>query len=60
MIQEIWGRPVRAGQSFSAAYIIGYFDSIEEMERVYDRHRGAVDLQVDREGWRLSHQQPRQ
>jgi hypothetical protein len=39
-IEEIGGYRVRAGGSFSAAYVIGFFDSIGEMERVYDAHRG--------------------
>ncbi len=54
MIQEFGGRPVPAGGSFSAAFIVGYFDSIEEMHTVYDRHRGATALAVSPDGWRLS------
>lgn len=53
MIEEIHGRPTRAGDSFSAAHIVGYFDSIEEMHAVYDRHRGHTGLVVDAAGWRL-------
>src|SRR6266581_4478761 len=30
-IEEIGGRPIKAGESFGAAFIVGYFDSIEEM-----------------------------
>jgi hypothetical protein len=51
-IEEI-GRPVKAGGSFGAAYIVGYFDSIEEMERVYDEYAGHSGLQVDAQGWKL-------
>ncbi|MCP5117349.1 MAG: hypothetical protein GY953_41525 [bacterium] len=40
-IQELHGRPVKAGESFGAAYVVGYFDDVSEMERVYDRYRGA-------------------
>jgi hypothetical protein len=54
MIQEFGGRPVRPGESFSAAFIVGFFDSIEEMERVYDAHAGHVGLEVDARGWRLT------
>jgi hypothetical protein len=54
MIEEIHGRPVRAGQSFSAAHIVGYFDTIEDMHRVYDRFRGHTGLAVNRSGWRLT------
>ena len=53
MIQEIGGRPIRAGESFGAAYIIGYFDSIAEMERVYDRYAGHRHIHADASGWRL-------
>ena len=53
MIQEFGGRPVPAGGSFSAAFIVGYFDSIEEMHAVYDRYRGATALAVGPDGWRL-------
>lgn len=53
MIEEFGGFPIRAGQSFSAAFIVGYFDSIEEMEKVYDQHAGARELVVDNGRWEL-------
>ena len=53
MIEEIGGRPTRAGESFGAAFIVGFFDSIEEMETVYDRHAGATGLEVGDDGWKL-------
>lgn len=53
MIEEIHGRPTRAGESFSAAHIVGYFDSIEEMHALYDRYRGHTALSADETGWRL-------
>jgi hypothetical protein len=53
MIEEIGGRPIRPGQSFGAAYIVGYFDSIEEMEREYDKYSGHSAIEVDARGWRL-------
>jgi hypothetical protein len=53
LIEEIGGRPIKAGESFGAAYIVGYFDSIAEMERVYDRHAGRTGLAVDDKGWRF-------
>ena len=46
-IQEIGGCRVEAGEDLSAAYVIGWFDSIEEMHAVYDQHRGATGLDVD-------------
>jgi hypothetical protein len=54
MIQEIGGRPVRAGETFGAAYIIGYFDSIEEMEKVYDEFAGCQGLEASEKGWKLT------
>ena len=39
MIEEFGGRPIRAGESFGAAFIVGFFDSIEEMNEVYDQLR---------------------
>jgi hypothetical protein len=53
LIEEIGGRPIRPGQSFGAAFIVGYFDSLEEMHRIYDRYAGHDDLEVDSAGWRL-------
>lgn len=53
MIEEIHGRPVKAGESFSAAHIVGYFDTIDEMHAVYDQHKGHTALEVDESGWRL-------
>jgi hypothetical protein len=53
MIQEFGGRPIKAGESFQAAYIIGYFDSIDEMNKLYDRHKGTVGLDVTKDGWKL-------
>lgn len=53
MIEEFGGRPVKAGESFSAAFIVGYFDSIAEMELVYDRHKGRTSLEVTPDGWEL-------
>jgi hypothetical protein len=53
MIEEIHGRPVKAGESFSAAHIVGFFDTIEEMHKVYDRNKGHTALSADPSGWRL-------
>jgi hypothetical protein len=40
-IEELHGRPVKAGEVFGAAYIVGWFDDIPSMERTYDRYKGA-------------------
>jgi len=54
MIEEIHGRQVNAGDSFSALHVVGYFDSTDAMHRVYDRYRGNRALSVDATGYRLS------
>jgi hypothetical protein len=54
MIQEIGGRPVKPGDTFGAAYVIGYFDSVRDMERVYDQYRGTRGLKVDASGYQLT------
>ena len=51
MIEEFGGRPVKAGESFSAAFIVGYFDSIDEMHKVYDEHKGFTGLTVSEKSW---------
>jgi hypothetical protein len=53
MIEEIYGHPIKAGESFSAAHIVGYFDSVEQMHAVYDRYKGHRGLIVDASGWQL-------
>jgi hypothetical protein len=53
MIEEIHGKPVKAGESFSAAHIVGWFDDIEAMNKVYDRHKGHTALAADNSGWKL-------
>jgi hypothetical protein len=52
-IQEIGGRNVAAGESFGAAYAIGYFDTIAEMEQTCEQYRGATGLDVAEDGFRL-------
>ncbi len=53
MIEEIHGKPTRAGDSFSAAHIVGYFDTIEEMHALSDQYKGHTGLAADASGWRL-------
>jgi hypothetical protein len=53
MIEEVHGKRVKAGESFSAAHIVGYFDTVEEMHRVNDRYKGHTALTADASGWRL-------
>jgi len=52
-IEEIGGRPIKAGESFGAAFIVGYFDSIKEMEETYDQYKGFTQLETGAGGWQL-------
>ena len=54
MIEEFGGRPIKASESFSAAFIVGYFDTIDEMHLVYDRYLGKTGLKIDASGWQLT------
>ena len=53
LIEEFGGRSIKPGESFSAAFIVGFFDSILEMEKVYDRYAGATGLEVTERKWKL-------
>jgi len=52
LVLEIHGRPTKAGQSFSAAHIVGYFDTIDQMHAVYQQYKGYTTLTADQSGWR--------
>lgn len=54
LIEEFGGRPIRAGETFSAAFIVGFFDSIDEMNAVYDQYAGHSALEIDAGGWKLT------
>jgi len=53
MIEEIHGKSIQAGESFSAAHIVGYFDDIDAMRKVYDRYQGHTALEASSDGWKL-------
>lgn len=53
MIEEFHGKPVKAGESFSAAYVVGYFNDIPQMHETYERYKGHTKLNADQAGWRL-------
>lgn len=53
LIHEFGGKPVKAGGFFRAAFLVGYFDSIEEMQKTYDRYAGHTGLVINKDGWRL-------
>jgi len=52
-IEELHGKKVKAGESFGAAYIVGWFDDIKEMEKVYDRYARARTIEVGEGRFRL-------
>jgi hypothetical protein len=54
LIEEFGGKPIKAGESFSAAFVVGFFESIDEMHKVYDQYAGNDLLTVDEHGWKLS------
>jgi hypothetical protein len=45
-IQELHGKKVKAGETFGAAYIVGWFDDIADMEKTYDKYKGKKSLTV--------------
>jgi hypothetical protein len=45
-IEELHRRKVKAGESFGAAYVVGWFDDVAEMEKVYDRYKGKQGIVV--------------
>jgi hypothetical protein len=54
MIEEIHGKPTKAGESFSAAHIVGYFDDTDEMHELAERYKGNTKLAADAKGWELT------
>src|SRR3954447_16196326 len=43
-IEELHKRKVKAGDSFGAAYVVGWFDDVAAMEKVYDKYKGAKEI----------------
>lgn len=41
MIEELHRRHVHVGETFGAAYVVGWFDDIAEMNGAYDKYKGA-------------------
>ncbi len=46
LIEELHRRKVKAGETFGAAYVVGWFDSIEQMHATCDRYKGKKRLVV--------------
>ncbi len=53
-IQELHRKPVAAGEAIGAAYVVGWFDDLPAMHRVYDEHRGARAIEVAGDGYQLT------
>ena len=53
MIEELHRRHVRAGESFGAAYVIGWFDDVPQMQRVYDQFEGTRGIAVSEKSFEL-------
>jgi hypothetical protein len=53
LIEELHGKRVKAGETFGAAYVIGWFDDIPAMQAVYDRYKGKHAIVVAKGGFRL-------
>ena len=45
-IEELHGKKVKAGETFGAAYAVGWFDDIKDMEKTYDRFKGTNSITV--------------
>jgi hypothetical protein len=46
-------KKVKAGESFGAAYVVGWFDDVGTMEKVYDRYKGKRAIVVEGDKFRL-------
>jgi hypothetical protein len=45
-IEELHKKKVKAGESFGAAYVVGWFDDIAAMEKTYDKYKGAKSVNI--------------
>jgi hypothetical protein len=52
-IEELHRRDVKAGESFGAAYVVGWFDDVKEMERIYDSLKGKTRILVGKDSFKL-------
>src|SRR5439155_20511258 len=52
-IQELHQKRVKVGESFGAAYVVGWFHDIREMEKTYDRYQRARKIVIDDGKFRL-------
>jgi hypothetical protein len=52
-IQELHQKKVKAGESFGAAYAVGWFDDVASMEKVCDRYKGKRAITIQDGSFRL-------
>lgn len=52
-IQELHRRNVKKGESFGSAYIVGWFDDIKAMNRVYDHYKGATKITIEQKQFKV-------
>lgn len=52
-IEELHRKKVQAGETFGAAYIVGWFDDLDEMRKVYDRYKGKRAIVIEKGKFRL-------
>lgn len=45
-IEELHMRNVKAGETFGAAYVVGWFDDIPQMQKTYDKFKGVKTVDV--------------
>ncbi|MDA1049552.1 MAG: hypothetical protein O3C40_03610 [Planctomycetota bacterium] len=53
MIQEIGGRETKPGDTFGAAYAVGWFDNLQDMHLAYDKYRGTSGWQLKKAGGKV-------
>jgi hypothetical protein len=52
-IEELHRKKVKAGETFGAAYVVGWFDDVAAMEKVYDRYKGSHTIVIEKGAFRL-------
>jgi hypothetical protein len=52
-IEELHRRKVKAGESFGAAYAVGWFDDIPAMEKLCDRYKGRRSIRIEGDRFEL-------
>ena len=50
---EVFFQDVSPFNAADVQIVVGYFDSIEEMEKTYDQYAGAVGVEATETAWKL-------